>query len=231
MHFLILGGSGRTGRLVITYALSHNHSVTALIRTPSSLADLASRFPNLTLVPGSPTSSADITTAINATSSPPTAVIITLASLRKSNSPFSASISSPTFMTDANVAVLQAMREARPGIGRVVTLSAFGVGDSRGGLWAPFRWVVYSGGMRVGMEDHAGVERVLRRAEGVQWTLVRAAMLGDDEGFEGGVRVLGEKGEGAGLMEKVGRGRVAAFIVEKCLEGGEWVGRTPVIAD
>ena len=34
-HLLVIGGSGRTGRLVITEALRTGHSVTALVRDPT----------------------------------------------------------------------------------------------------------------------------------------------------------------------------------------------------
>lgn len=37
MRFLIIGGSGRTGKLVIEDILKRGHQVTALVRNPTSL--------------------------------------------------------------------------------------------------------------------------------------------------------------------------------------------------
>lgn len=37
MRFLIIGGSGRTGKLVIEEILERGHQVTALVRNPTSL--------------------------------------------------------------------------------------------------------------------------------------------------------------------------------------------------
>ncbi|RAL62769.1 hypothetical protein DID88_004611 [Monilinia fructigena] len=88
MHFLILGASGRTGSLVLAEALSKNHTVTALARNPSSIPSA----PGLTIIKGTPTSAADLTTAF--TSGPKVdAVLVTLSSSRASDSPFAASTS------------------------------------------------------------------------------------------------------------------------------------------
>jgi putative NADH-flavin reductase len=39
MRFLAIGGSGRTGKLVINELLKRDHQVTALIRDPASLEE------------------------------------------------------------------------------------------------------------------------------------------------------------------------------------------------
>jgi putative NADH-flavin reductase len=39
MRFLAIGGSGRTGKLVINELLERDHQVTALIRNPASLEE------------------------------------------------------------------------------------------------------------------------------------------------------------------------------------------------
>lgn len=82
--------------------------------------------------------------------------------------------------------------------------------------------------MLASMQDHAGVEEVVR-SSGLEWTLVRPVMLWEGEGSD--IKVFGDNGEGVGLVAKVARESVAAFLVGRCLEKGEWVGGTPVIAD
>lgn len=135
-------------------------------------------------------------------------------------------------LTDAHVAVIKAMRESGTGVKRIVTISAFGVGSSREGVWWPLRWVLFNSGMRVAMDDQNAVEEVVRREGrdgGLEWTLVRPVMLGDGPRRE--VRVFGERGEGTGWVEKVSRETVAGFVIEDCLEKGEWVGKTPVVGE
>ncbi len=77
MHIFITGGSGRNGKLTIRAALSHGHTVTALIRNPSSF-DLS--HPNLTIVQGTPTSQASVEEALT-NPTIPSAIITTLLSL------------------------------------------------------------------------------------------------------------------------------------------------------
>ena len=51
MHILVIGASGRNGSLIVKEALSRGHTVTALVRNPSSI----SAHSGLTLVKGKPT--------------------------------------------------------------------------------------------------------------------------------------------------------------------------------
>ncbi|KAL2045945.1 hypothetical protein ABVK25_011897 [Lepraria finkii] len=90
MRILILGGSGRTGELVIDEALKRGNTITALVRKPDSLKARA----DLTIVQGTPLEKADIEKAITATPHDlPSAIIITLNARRATDNPFSANIS------------------------------------------------------------------------------------------------------------------------------------------
>lgn len=134
-------------------------------------------------------------------------------------------------MRDTHRIVIKAMRGL--GVRRLITISAFGVGKSRDNVWWPLRLVLFSGGMKIGMEDHDAVEKLVREEGekgGLEWTLVKPVMLGEGPKREE-VVVFGEDGRGTGCVEKVGRETVAGFVVERCLEGSEWVGGTPVIGE
>src|SRR2546427_10145270 len=61
MNLLVLGATGRTGRLVVEQALSAGHTVTALVRSPEKLATGNS---NLRVVSGSATDKSDLSRAL-----------------------------------------------------------------------------------------------------------------------------------------------------------------------
>src|SRR5579871_6872584 len=61
MNLLILGATGRTGRLVIDRALAAGHDVTALVRAPERLTI---QNPRLHVVAGRATDAADVARAM-----------------------------------------------------------------------------------------------------------------------------------------------------------------------
>lgn len=141
MQILILGATGRTGTLVLLEALRRDHTVTALVRKPSSLETLTSTIPaaqksQLTLVTGSPLSAADVAgavaTASSSSSSSPSpsgpdnnsklVVISTLNPRRTSENPWAAphpTDSPPRMMADSIANVLAALSAgpSSPGAG------------------------------------------------------------------------------------------------------------------
>lgn len=86
MHLLVLGGSGRTGKLIVEEAISKGHSVVALVRSPSSLA----ARPNLTVIQGTPMQREDVARAFGSSPTPLEAVLVALSLKRVSDSPFAA---------------------------------------------------------------------------------------------------------------------------------------------
>jgi len=191
----------------------------------------------MTVVSGSPLNEQDIEKAIKASPAPPSAIIIALASVRETNSPFSKPTSPPRMMTEAHEKALEAMKKF--GIKRLITISAFGVGDSNPEVFWPTRMVLNHSGIGFAYADHNAVEVLVRKTaeewedEGghgkLEWTLVRPVMLNDKEAKD--VKVLGNNGKEAGMLPSCSRGSVAAFVVGSCLEGREFVGGTPVICD
>ncbi|TGO34413.1 hypothetical protein BHYA_0198g00210 [Botrytis hyacinthi] len=221
MHFLILGASGRTGSLVLAEALSQNHTVTALARNPSSIPEA----PGLTVIKGTPSSSSDLTTAF--TSGPKIdAVLVTLSSSRASDSPFAASTSPPDFLKNVISTVTQSM--AAHGVKKIVYMSAFGVGSSNGALWLPMRLLINNSTMgKVGFQDHAAAEEVLK-ASGLEYSVVRSAML--KEGEKKSVVEHGAEGKGMGHLPGCTRKTVAGFMVELA-ERQKWENKVAVICN
>ncbi|KAK2610146.1 hypothetical protein N8I77_003599 [Diaporthe amygdali] len=237
MQILLLGATGRTGLLVLKEALSRNHNVTALVRSPSALETSLGDHPNkanLTTITGSPLSASDIAAALAASSSPVDAVLSTLNPRRASDSPFAAvhpTDSPPRMMADSMAGVLTALSEGQEGErkAKVVALSALGAGSSAARTNCLLRLLFRKSNMLSTYEDHDAVEEELRGAQGterdVAYVLVRPTRL--VEGEAGVARVFGGDG-GVGMLETISRGAVARFLVDAA-ERSEWDGKAPII--
>jgi nucleoside-diphosphate-sugar epimerase len=217
MHFLLLGASGRTGQHVLSELLSQGHTAVALVRTTGSVAPRS----GLTIVTGSPLSKSDIQNALLAEPSRPlSAAIITLNTVRKSDSPFAAQVSPPRFLADSCANVCEVLEHA--GCCRVVAMSTAGVGDSWGNL--PWLSKVFLGwtNVKYALEDHSLVDKEIRQTK-MDWTLVRAVRLQFDDQksttARTDVKTLGNKGEGMTLTDSVSVTSVANFLVKVAVEG------------
>ncbi|TPX11869.1 uncharacterized protein E0L32_007367 [Thyridium curvatum] len=239
MHFLIIGGTGRTGALIVDEALRQGHSVTALVRPSSSAVAENEKNPRkgLTFHQGSPLKQADVEAALAAapdSTRPVGAVIVALNPRRASDSPFAAMLPDTPdapwkLVSGAARAVLPAMRAK--GVRRLVLMSMQGAGSSWGSLNVLFRPLFMVTNMRHQIADHNEADALVKEAAGrgeIDYVLVRPVMLA--EGEAGEVRVHGDDGRGAGFMPKITRRSVARFIVDAAVRD-EYVGRTPVITN
>ncbi|TVY54028.1 hypothetical protein LCER1_G006800 [Lachnellula cervina] len=216
MHFLLLGASGRTGQHVVSELLSQGHTAVALVRTSSSLTPR----PGLTIVTGSPLSKSDIRSALAAPSLSPSAAIITLNTLRKSDSPFAAQLSPPRFLADSCANACEVLEQA--GVHRVVVMSTAGVGDSWGNLpWLSKAFLSWTN-VKYALEDHGLVDKEVRLTK-MHWTLVRAVRLQFDDqkpiDAKTVVRTMGSKGDGMSVSDSVSVASVASFLVKVAVEG------------
>ncbi|KAI1117589.1 hypothetical protein F5Y14DRAFT_448045 [Nemania sp. NC0429] len=223
MHLLILGGSGRTGQLIVEESLSKGHSVVVLVR---SLSSVAAR-PGLTPVEGTPMKREDITKAFEAFPTPPEAVLVALAMRRVSDSPFAA-ISPDTpdrIMEDSVANAISAMKDF--GTRRIIILSQWGVGGSFSSVNLLFRAMFKHTNMKHGLAAHNAVDKETRQA-GVEFVLVRACVLAD--GDVAPVKLYPDDGEAIGCLPKITRASVARFMVEAS-ETADFVGKSPVISN
>jgi nucleoside-diphosphate-sugar epimerase len=223
MHFLIIGGSGRTGEMIIDEALAKGHQATALVRKVSSLAPRD----NLTIVEGTPLNAADIGRAFTATASVPSAVVVALNARRAADSPFAAPSpdTPPRMMADSVANAIRSMKQH--GVRKIVIMSSMGTGSSFAGLNFLMRILFTKSNMRLQMEDHNLVDTETRQAN-VDFVLVRPVMLAD--GPTAATKVFPDCGKGSGFMPKITRSSVAKFMVE-ALEGDRYIGTAPVISN
>jgi uncharacterized protein YbjT (DUF2867 family) len=186
MNLLVLGATGRTGRLVVEQALAAGHTVTALVRSPEKLTTSNS---NLRVVTGKATDTSDVSRALEGAD----AVISTLGG-------------KGSVIADSTQAIVAAAREA--GVSRVVVLSSWLVERDR--MDAITRLLT---GIAMGpiIKDQNAGEQVLRLSD-LEWTIVHASILTDGPA-NGSVAVVPE-GTKRGMSQKVSRADVAAWMIK-----------------
>ena len=186
MNLVVLGATGRTGRLVVEQALAAGHTVTALVRTPEKLTTGHS---NLRVVTGEATETPAVSSALEGAD----AVISVLGG-------------KGSVIADSTRAIVAAALER--GVSRVVVLSTFAAERDRlnGGTR-----LLTGIGMGAMLKDKSAGEAMLRRSD-LEWTIVYASLLSDGP-VSGSVVVLPE-GAKRGLSQKISRADVAAWMVE-----------------
>jgi putative NADH-flavin reductase len=186
MNLVVLGATGRTGRLVVEKALAAGHTVTALVRSPQKLTTGHS---NLRLVTGEATDTLAVSSALEGAD----AVISTLGG-------------KGSVIADSTRAIVAAARKT--GVSRVVVLSTFAAERDR--LDAGTR-LLTGIGMGAMLKDKSAGEEMLRRSD-LEWTIVYASMLTDGPA-SGSVVVLPE-GSKRGLSQKISRADLAAWMLD-----------------
>jgi putative NADH-flavin reductase len=208
MKLLILGATGPTGRHVVDLAVRSGDSVTAFVRNPAALGDLAER---VTPVTGDATSHRDLAAAAAGHDA-------IVSALGRGNS-----VRADGLFTRASVAVIGAAGEV--GVSRLVWLSSFGVGDTFG--WSSSaQKLIYGTLLRSIYADKAIADESIR-SSGLDWTLVYPTRLthGPARGTYRADDRLPMKGN-----PTISRADVAAFM-HLAAHGREWINRTAVISD
>ncbi|MER6952341.1 MULTISPECIES: NAD(P)-binding oxidoreductase [unclassified Streptomyces] len=208
MKLLVLGATGPTGRHLVDLALRSGDTVTALVRNPAALDDLAGR---ITPITGDATAQRDVVAAMAGQD----AVVSALG--------VGTSVRAGSLFTRSAAAVTDAAEET--GVSRLVWLSSFGVGHT-------FDWssttqkAIYRTLLRSIYADKAIADEHIR-STGLDWTVVLPTRLTHAPArgaFSAGDR-LPMKGN-----PTIGRADVAAFL-HGAAHGGEWIHRSPMISD
>jgi len=177
MNLVVLGATGRTGRLVVEQALAAGHTVTALVRSPEKLSISHSK---LRVVTGQATDASAVSSALVGAD----AVINTLGG-------------NGSVIADSTRAIVAAARET--GVSRVVVLSTFAA--ERGRLGAATR-LLTGIGMGAMLKDKSAGEEMLRSSD-LEWTIAYASVLSDGPA-NGSVAVLPD-GAKRRLSDKISR--------------------------
>jgi uncharacterized protein YbjT (DUF2867 family) len=186
MNLVILGATGRTGRLVVEQALVAGHAVTALVRSPEKLTI---RNSSLRVVAGRATDAVGIAQALAGAD----AVISTLGG-------------TGSVITDSTRAIVEAATKS--GVTRVVVLSSFFVERDRLGPMSRLLTGIAVGSL---IKDKSAGEQLLRQS-GLEWTIIYASPLSDGPAT-GSVEVVPE-GTKRRITDRISRADVAAWMVQ-----------------
>jgi uncharacterized protein YbjT (DUF2867 family) len=160
MKLLIIGATGPTGRELVRQAIAQGHEVTALVRNPAK----AAFGPPIKMVEGDVLDLASLENAVTGQDS----VISALGSAP--SGPFK----KMTLLSEGTRNLVNAMRPK--GVNRLVSISGIGAGESKGhGPWF-YNWLIQPLVLRGVYHDKTRQEEIVR-ASGLDWTLVRPAIL------------------------------------------------------
>ncbi len=215
-RILLYGATGRTGGLLLTYALQQGYAVTALVRSPEKLTV---RTDHLTIIQGQPTNLADVRRAMQGCD----VVISTLAALSESEVLSFKKIPAPHVLETTMRHTIAVMGEL--GLKRIVTLSSIGASESR--PLAPWymRLMIRLTKFKLVFADHAGQEALLRHSN-LDWTIARPVALNNNA--ETGQLVVGYDATPSPF--KMSRRQLAEFMVN-CLSSDEFVRKAPLLAE
>src|SRR5260370_13666747 len=186
MNLLILGATGRPGRLVMEQALGAGHAVTGRVRSP---AKPTPRNSNLRVVAGRATDPEDVARALAGAA----AVLSTLGG-------------GGSVIADSTGAMVEAAHKT--GVRRVVVLSSFFVERDRLGAVPRLLTGVAMGSV---IKDKSAGEQMLRQSD-LDWTIIYSHALKDGP-VSGSVEVLPE-GAKWRISDRISRSDVAKCMVQ-----------------
>jgi len=191
-RILVIGATGPLGRDILTKAAAAGLSFRALARKPEALADFAGRHE---ILRGDVTDPASLDAALQGVEG-----VICALGTKLTRKPV-------TLLSEGTKNIVAAMRGA--GAARLICVTGMGAGDSRGHGGFLYDRIVLPLLLGRIYEDKDRQEAILR-ASGLDWLIVRPAMLTD--GPEAGrwrelTALAGER------MTRISRGDVAQFLV------------------
>jgi putative NADH-flavin reductase len=215
MKILILGISGRTGKLVAAEAKKRGHNVVGIVRDPGKAT-----INEADIVLGSPYDFDTVRKAIIGCD----AVISVLNTFNQSDGMFRKIKTPLDVMSVSMKNCVKAMKEKD--IKRIVVMTALGVGDSAKEVPGFFSFLVRISNIKYAYADHDAQEKVLEDSK-LDWTVVRPVMLSDKSEDISILHNL--KGVGK-IKSSVSRNAVAHFMLD-CIEKELFIRQKPGISN
>ena len=217
MKMLILGATGRTGRLIVEEALKQGYDLNVLVRDKNKIS-FSSK--SIKVYQGTPTRRADLGAAMQGCD----LIISALGIVRASDAPWSKLITAKNFISES---IKNAIAEAdQQSIKRLITVSAWGVGDSKKDIPFWLRWLIDYTNMGPVYAEHEKEEKLLANSD-LNWTAVRPVALNDSKKIKT-LKVSFNNSPKPSLQ--ISRQSVAKFIVD-IVRSDKYDRKSPTISE
>jgi len=215
MKILLLGATGRTGKLVSTKAIENGYEVNCLSRNSERIK----KQNGLTVFEGNPNNKTDLEKAISDCDG----VISVLNISRKSDFPW-AKLRTPKKYLSEVMNLLVSVAEGR-NLKRIAVCSAWGVSDTKNNLPKWFKWFIDNSNIGITYQDHERQEKIISESK-MDWTIVRPVGLTNSRRKE----IIKETFENKLKPSlTISRQSVAKFIVDSLVRD-ELIGKKVVIS-
>lgn len=217
MRILILGATGRTGRLLVEEALRRKHDVNVLI---SHASKLSSNPKLVSVFEGTPLNPHILAQAMKGCD----AVLSTLNISRVSDFPWAKLRTSIDFLSLSMKHIIYVAKQLN--VERIIVTTAWGVAETRRDIPFWFRWLIRFSNIRYPYLDHERQEKLLKDS-GLKWTIVRPAGLIDDKKIKEVIVSLNNMPKPNLMISRFNTARYMMDILEQDLH----IQQTPVISE
>jgi putative NADH-flavin reductase len=217
MRILLLGATGRTGKLLLEQALQRSHTVNVLVRDKNKINGNDHR---VTVFEGSPLDKSALENAMKGCEG----ILSALNISRTSDWPW-AKLRSPK---DLLSSVMKSIIEVatKQNINRIIFTSAWGVAETKKDIPGWFRWFIDNSNIRYPYLDHERQEDLLKETS-LRWTSVRLAGLTNSKKKKEVIVSINNNPK-PHLM--IGRRNVATFMLD-VLEKNLYVRETVAVSE
>jgi len=216
MKILILGATGRTGRLIVEEALKHGYDLNVLVRDKNKIPFTA----KIKVYHGTPARRTDLAAAMQGCDLIVSALNIT----RASDLPWSKPITPKNFITESMQNVIAEAGQQK--LERLITISAWGVGETKQEVPFWFRWLINYTNLRFNYAEHESQEKLLAGSN-LKWTAVRPVALNDSNKVKT-LKVSFNNSPKPSLQ--ISRQSVAKFIVD-IVKSDKYDRKSPTISE
>ena len=170
MKLLLLGSTGRTGRILLEIALKKGYQVNCLARNTERIK----KRKGLTIFQGNPTNENDLKKAIYKCDF----VISVLNISRKTDFPWSSLKTPSTFLSDAMNIVVRISKNEN--IKRISICSAWGVAETKNDIPKWFKWLINRSNIGIAYNEHEKQEEIISKSK-LNWTIIRPVGLSNSK--------------------------------------------------
>ena len=216
MKILILGATGRTGKLILEEALNQGYDINCLVRDPKKIDG---NHKNMKIYEGSPERISSLENAMQGCDG----IISALNISRKSDFPWSKLRTPKTFLSDVMKNIISLTQKNK--IDRIVVCSAWGVSETEKEIPFWFNWFIKNSNIGIAYKDHERQENLLKSSN-LSWTIVRPSGLINSKKEQ---KIIESYANEPKPKITISRKSVAEFMVN-ALSNEKLIGRTSVIS-